>query len=81
MTNTDLSENAAGNFGGAIVNNGQLSLLTSEVVGNDSGTSGGGIYNAQEATLKRCLVEDNTAPSAGRHCEHRNADDRQHDAA
>ena len=65
ITNTELSENATVVFGGAIVNHGQLTLIDSDLVGNDSSQLRRRIFTMGDATLKRCLVEDNSSGSGG----------------
>ena len=51
--------------GGAIVNQGNLTLTDSFLTACKSGTSGGGIYNFGNLTLNNCLLSGNTSTVYG----------------
>jgi len=60
IQNTVFLENWAKSDGGAINNFGQLTLLDSELIGNNTEHTGGALRNAGNATLERVTVSGNT---------------------
>ncbi len=60
ITNSRISDNVARfAIGEGILNDGQLTLTSSEVTGNRAGEAGGGIYNRGTTTLVDTVVTDN----------------------
>ncbi len=62
-----INGHSTGANGGAVANNGTLTLTDSELINNDTDQYGGGLYNApgSTATITGSLLEDNTSDLHG----------------
>ena len=54
-----MNENVASGAGGGIANDGELTLLDTQLNDNQSGNVGGGIHSATTLTLRRCAINGN----------------------
>lgn len=69
ISNSTLSGNdATGGFGGAIFNDGTLTVRQSTLAGNAGSEGGGAIYNRKSLTLTQSTVSGNNAPKGGAIC-------------
>ncbi|VVB64452.1 Uncharacterised protein [uncultured archaeon] len=57
--------NGASDFGGGIINFGELTVTDSTLSGNTAKTSGCGIYSIRTATIRGCTLNANTAKYGG----------------